>query len=203
MSERSDPSPEGNALRNQIIGLGARSLRKSYYPQLQRQVEELRAARQRAEEEEQKFRTLFEGITDGVVVADKETRQLLKVNPAFCQMLGYTEAELLQLSLPDIHPPEELPRLMEDLERLDYGISALIQDRPFKRKDGSIFCTEINAISIDIENRRCALGVCRDTAVRSRRFVIALQKIQAVILQLPQKPQHCHHNPRQCRSHCN
>ena len=162
MSEPFDPRPEGSTQRDQIIGLGARSLRKSYYPQLQRQIEELKAARQRAEEEERKFRTLFEGITDGVVVVDMETRQLLKVNPAFCQMLGYTEAELLQRTLPDIHPPEEWPRLMKDLEGLVYGISVLHKDRPFKRKDGSIFYTDINATSIDLENRRCALGVCRD-----------------------------------------
>ena len=97
-----------------------------------------------------------------------ETRQLLKVNPAFCQMLGYSEAELLQLTLPDIHPPEEWPRLMKDLEGLVYGISVLIKDRPFKCKDGSIFYTDINATSIDLENRRCALGVCRDITERKQ-----------------------------------
>lgn len=189
MSAPSDPNAELNELRDQIIGLGSRSIRKSYYPQLQQQIEELQraktaleeksdslqrtlneleAARQRAEESEQRFRTLFEEITDGIVAADPQTQQFVKVNQAFCQMLGYSEAELLQLHIPDIHPPEALLRLMEEVAKLDYGVSVLIKDLPFKRKDGSIFYTEINATTIDLDNRRCSLGVCRDITERKQ-----------------------------------
>ena len=174
-------------LRDQIIGLGARSIRKSYYPQLQEQIDDLKkaktaleeksesllrtlndleAARQRAEESEQKFRSLFEGITDGVVVADPETKQLLKVNPTFCQMLGYSEAELLQLTIPAIHPPEELPRLMEEITKQKPGMSVLIKNLPFKRRDGTLVYTDIHATGIDLENRHCVLGACRDITER-------------------------------------
>ena len=168
MSERSDPSPQSSALRDQIIGLGSRSLRKSFYPQLQQQIDELKAARQKAEEDEQKFRTLFNEITDGVVVADLETRHLIKVNPAFCQMLGYTEEELLKLTIPEIHPREEWQEMTEDLKELVEHTSVLVKDRIFSRKDGSVFYADINATTINLENRRCALGVCRDITENKR-----------------------------------
>lgn len=189
MGEPSDPNEEMNELRDQIIGLGTRSIRKSYYPQLQQQIDELKkakaaleeksdsllrtlndldVARQRAEDNQRKFRTLFEEISDGVVVADLETQQFLNINPAFCQMLGYSETELLQLSIPDIHPPDELPRLMAEISKLHYGIPALIKNLRYQRKDGSVFYAEINATAIDLDNRRCSLGVYRDMTERKR-----------------------------------
>jgi len=187
MSEPSDPNLERKALRDQIIGLGASSVRKSYYPQLQQQIDQLEktkaaleeksdslqhtlddleTAHRRAEENERKFRTLFEGLSDGVVVAEPNTGELRKVNAAFCQMLGYSEAELLQLTIPDIHPPEELPRLMEAIAKQKRGMSVLIKNLPFKRKDGTIFYTDTNGTALDLENRHCVLGVCRDITER-------------------------------------
>ncbi|MDD5349036.1 MAG: PAS domain S-box protein, partial [Chthoniobacteraceae bacterium] len=168
MSEPSDPNQEKNALRDQIIGLGSRSVRKSYYPQLQQQIDELEKARQQAEENERKFRALFEEITDGVVVGDPETRLVKKVNPAFCKMLGYTEEELLRLTVFDIHPPEEIPRLLAEIAKQKRGQSILIKDLPFKRKDGSIVYTDVNGTAIDIDNRLCILGVCRDITERKQ-----------------------------------
>jgi len=187
MSEPSDPNLEKNALRDQIIGLGSRSLRKSYYPQLQQQIDELKeakaaleeksdsllrtltdleAARQRAEENERKFRTLFEGISDGVVVADPDTGQLRMVNAAFCRMLGYSEAELLQLSITDLHPPKEFSRVTADMGDRARGIPGLLANLAFKRKDGTIFYTDISGTSIDLENQHCVMGVCRDITER-------------------------------------
>jgi len=182
MIEPSDLTPEGHALRDQIIGLGAQSLRKSYYPQLQQQIDELKAAkaaleqtlkdlevaRQRAEENERKFRLLFEGITDGIIVVDPDTEELRKVNPAFCQMLGYSEAELLQLTIPSLHPPEELPQVREKIAKQKRGLTVLIKNLAFLRKDGTRFYADINGTAIDLENRHYVLGVCRDITERKQ-----------------------------------
>lgn len=166
MSEPSDPSQEKNALRDLIIGLGSRSVRKSYYPQLQQQIDALEKARQSAEENERKFRTLFEGLSDGVVVGDPESRRVQSVNPAFCKMLGYTEAELLQLTLADIHPPEALSRIIPEFPSLKQGFSVIFENLPFRRKDGTLVYTDANGTAIDFENKRCILGVCRDITER-------------------------------------
>ena len=41
MEERSQSEPVGPSLREKIAGLGERSIRKSYYPQLRQQLESL------------------------------------------------------------------------------------------------------------------------------------------------------------------
>jgi PAS domain S-box-containing protein len=213
MSEPSDPNVEMNELRDQIIGLGARSIRKSYYPQLQQQIDELKkakaaleeksdslhrtlhdleAARQRAEESERKFRTLFEEISDGVVVVDLKTQQFLKINPAFCQMLGYSEAELLSLSISDIHPPEEMPHLQEEIAKLHYGKPSLIKNLRYQHKNGSVFYAEINATAIDLDNRRCSLAVFRDMTEHKRAEdeLHRLNRLYAVLSQVNQAMVH-------------
>ena len=44
-------------------------------------------------------------------MADIKTRRFSYANPAICRMLGYTEAELLQLGVADIHPVEAQARV--------------------------------------------------------------------------------------------
>ena len=188
MSAPSDHQPDREALREQLIGLGGKSLRKSYYPQLQQQIDELKkakqaleeksdslmrtlqaldTARQRAETSEQRFRSLFEEIIDGVVVIDPDTGRFVAVNRAFCQMLQYSENELLQMAIPDLHPPEELDRARGMVRQLS-GIPVQVNDLPFKRKDGSIFYADIHGTMIDFGSLRCVLGVCRDVTGRKQ-----------------------------------
>lgn len=174
---------EPTTLRDQIIGLGARSIRKSYYPQLQRQIDDLKtakkaleerseqllqtvndleASRQQAEEDAQNFRLLFEGITDGVAVADPATLRFQRVNPAFCQMLGYSEDELLRLSIRDIHPEEEMRELINDIKSQKPNTAVALKNLPFKRKDQTIFYADMHSSGVEIRGRIYVLGVCRD-----------------------------------------
>jgi PAS domain S-box-containing protein len=71
--------------------------------QLQEEIQELRAS-------EAKYRTLFQASVEGVLVADAETNKFLHANPAICRMLGYTDEELLRMSVKDIVPHDALDR---------------------------------------------------------------------------------------------
>ncbi|WP_395730461.1 PAS domain S-box protein [Prosthecobacter sp.] len=57
-------------------------------------------------ESEELFRTSFENATVGVCLVAKDGR-FLKVNRTWCAMLGYTEAELLQLTFTDVTHNED------------------------------------------------------------------------------------------------
>lgn len=79
MKKPSDPSENWDSLRNKIIGLGERSLRKSYYPELQRQLEATR-------ESETRFRLLAELTHDGVLIIESGAVQY--ANPRLSDILG-------------------------------------------------------------------------------------------------------------------
>jgi PAS domain S-box-containing protein len=93
------------------------------------------ALRRRAEE----FRAHFNLTTAGNVQADAESGRFLLVNDAMCQMIGYSEIELLGRTIWDITDPrdrEENEHLLAALmrgERLSFEF-----EKRFIRKDGEL-----------------------------------------------------------------
>ena len=69
------------------------------------------AARQRAERawqaSESRYRTLFEHATEGIVLADARTGEILDYNQAFAQLSGYDRRELIGKPQTVLHPAEE------------------------------------------------------------------------------------------------
>ena len=68
--------------------------------------------RRKAEEalrnSEERFRRMFQQSSAGMVLVDPGFR-FIQANPAFCSMLGYTEAELLTKTFQDVTYPEDRP----------------------------------------------------------------------------------------------
>ncbi len=117
-------------------------------------------------ESENRYRTLFEGSSEGVIVADAETTDYVYVNPAICTMMGYTADELMQKSLADAHPPDQLPMVKDYFERQARGEIRVAPAIPFLRKDGGIFYADVNAAVVELEGRKCAVGFVTDTTER-------------------------------------
>lgn len=85
---------------------------------------------------------------DGILVFDNEGRFKI-VNPATCRMTGYSEEELLKLSIPEMHalaPDSEKEEISKFAGLLATG--HLEAEMLFKRKDGSNIFMEINAVKI-------------------------------------------------------
>lgn len=102
--------PDVDALRNKIIGLGEKSIRKSYYPELQQRVSELekanadlvremnerRISQEKERVAEDKFSMLFNAMTEMVVIhelvfdgnGEPCDYRLLQCNAAFTEITG-------------------------------------------------------------------------------------------------------------------
>jgi PAS domain S-box-containing protein len=93
------------------------------------------------------FKSFFDGAAIGFSITDLNGR-FLKVNPAYCAITGYTEAELYSLDFQSITHPEDLPRTMAKLANLISGefSSCLIEER-YVRKD-EIVVWVLNSVSI-------------------------------------------------------
>ncbi len=127
-----------------------------------RDIDEQRQAEQALRESEEKYRTLFEGAAEGILVADVETRKFNYANPAICEMLGYTEEELARLSVSDVHPPESLEHVMSEFEAQARGEKALAPNIPCLRKDGTVIYADINTVNVLIGGRQCNVGFFAD-----------------------------------------
>jgi PAS domain S-box-containing protein len=113
MSEHLTPEDDRRALRAQIVGLNDQTLRKSYFPQLQKQIEELKRARAaeveksaalevmvkdlresraQAEASERKFRTLAD-FTNDIEYWTGPDGKVIYISPSCERLTGYSQSE--------------------------------------------------------------------------------------------------------------
>jgi PAS domain S-box-containing protein len=89
------------------------------------------------------FAAAFKHAAIGKAVVDMDGR-FLEVNRALCEMLGFTEAEMLTLRAPDLAHPEEAGRASGKFERLAAGeIEAYAIERRYRRADGGYIWVEL------------------------------------------------------------
>lgn len=92
---------------------------------------------------EQLFRQLHESMMDSFARFDLDHR-IVETNPAFCELLGRTDAELRGMTHAELTPPrwhEEDARIVRD-EVLARGYSA-VHEKEYIRKDGRLFPAEV------------------------------------------------------------
>ena len=112
---------------------------------------------------EARLRSYLDAAMEGIFVADG-AGCYVDVNPAACQMLGYTRDELLSLRISDLVPADH-PLGGPSLA----AFGALLQTGVFRgevvmrRKDGAVLLSEINAVRLDGDRY---LGVVRDVTER-------------------------------------
>lgn len=135
--------------------------------------------RKRAEkmltESEQRLRAIFDNATDGILLADPETKKFSTGNKMICHMLGYDLDELKNLSIKDIHPEEHSAYVIEQFEKQAKGEITLAKDIPVKRRDGSVFYADVNSASVELSGKTYLMGLFRDITER-KRAEEALQK---------------------------
>jgi len=119
--------------------------------------------RNRAEDQ---LRTIYDGMVDGLLVADIATRRFVRANLSISKMLGYSVPELLSMSVMDIHPPADLPDVLDDFQAQAEERITVADNLPVLRKDGSVFYADITTSKIMYDGRPCLMGFFRDITER-------------------------------------
>lgn len=119
------------------------------------------------QESEQKYHILFQAAPEGILVVDPVTRGISYVNPAICNLFGYSKDELIQMHVTHIHPPEETHLVLKDFEQLA-SEEWLGRDVVCRRKDGSTFIAHISATQIFMDGRAQCMGFLSDITDRKQ-----------------------------------
>ena len=116
-------------------------------------------------ESEQKFGTAFRQSPHGMGFVSPEGRWL-KANSALCEMLGYSEDELLRRSIADITHPDDVSTDLDQLRRMVAGeITSYNRVKRYRHKEGRLVWVSL------------AVSVVHDAAGMPSYFIGQIQDI--------------------------
>jgi PAS domain S-box-containing protein len=111
---------------------------------------------------------LFAHHPDPMWIHDCRTLRFLQVNNAAIATYGYSEAELLRMTLTDIRPAGDVPRLLDNIEQLPADGLHVAGRWRHLRKDGTIIHVDIRSRGLEFRGRRCELVAARDVSEQVR-----------------------------------
>ncbi len=139
-------------------------------PAIRRAVhqKEDRTMRKQAEKElkmsEQKFRSLFNNLTDAVYIHDLGSR-FLEINDAACKMLGYSRDEFLEMTPRDISSEENKKKIKKRLNHILNHGSHLFETVHIA-KSGKAIPVEVSSTIISYMDKKAILSEVRDISER-------------------------------------
>lgn len=169
MSKRSNDKSKKDELRKKVIGLGERSVRKSYYPQLQEKIasleekrsfledksaamlnilEDLEEERNNAAQNEAWLNSIFATAPVGIVVL--VDRVIITANNAMMRITGYSQEEMMGHSTRIFHGSDEYHEQIgwQLYNQFEDGDIATLEIELI-RKDGQCRQVILNATKID------------------------------------------------------
>ncbi len=116
------------------------------------------------EENRRRFQAVFENSLDGILLMD-DAERFVDGNPAICQLLGYSRAELLRLTVWDVTPAPDRERTRDLLDQFR-AAGSLSGDYTLLCKGGATREFEYRSVADMLPGLH--LGVFRDITERKR-----------------------------------
>lgn len=133
-------------------------------------ITERKHAQEALQESEERFRQVFAQAPIGIVLSTPDGK-LRQINQVFCQMLDYTEAELMALNFTEITHPEDLTSELPYIEQILKGeiCSYQLEKRYFQKNGAILFAHLTCGVVRDLQgNVIYALGMVKDITERKQ-----------------------------------
>jgi PAS domain S-box-containing protein len=128
-------------------------------------ITERKLAEESLRESEERFRSMFTSAATGIAISTPDGH-FLQVNAAYCQMLGYTEGELLKRDFASLTHPDDLAfNLKLRDEMLDGQRKSFVLEKRYIKKGGEIVWT------------RHSVSAIRSAGGRIERFIVIAENI--------------------------
>lgn len=118
---------------------------EQFWLSMQQDISNRKQAEEALRQSEARFHNAFLHAPIGMALVTPN-RRMLRVNPAFCATLGYSEQELLAWTFSDLVHPDDLAAAAADSSRLKAGeVEAYEADRRYLHKSGRIIHMQVSS----------------------------------------------------------
>jgi len=118
---------------------------------------------------ERTYRSVFDNVSDGLVLHDAETGEIVDVNDRFCEMHGYDRDELVGETIDTVTGPDRTyEEAQERIEATRAGDPQLFEWQN-QRRGGDTFPVEVHLSTADVRGEERILASVRDITERKRR----------------------------------
>jgi PAS domain S-box-containing protein len=111
---------------------------------------------------EARFKSIFDNASIGILVAKLSDKSLQMANSAICDMLGYSEEELLKRNITDMHSPEDLPEVIRKFEAQIRGDYSLAENIPMLKADGTKLIADVSGVTMEVNGESYNVGMFQD-----------------------------------------
>lgn len=130
-----------------------------------RDITQRKQAEESLLQSELQYRLMFNSNPQPMWVYDVESLRFLSVNDAAVAKYGYSRDEFYSMSLLDIRPPTDIPKLLKNISESDQELQKTGLWR-HKLKDGRIIFVEIISHSFDFKGKKARLVLANDVTER-------------------------------------
>lgn len=163
--------------REALFGVFAQQVLSHHTNRLRTQTNRMQY--QALQDSEEKYRMIFEGTPNGIVVADSQNYQIIYANSASCNLFGLKPGDLQNMSMKDIYAPDSWNEIMSLVQRMKQGRSIVSNEVSCVRKSGSVFYADISMHRISIGGRALVAGFFTDvTERRNARQILEANNIE-------------------------
>ena len=130
-------------------------------------ITERKEAEEALRASESRYRKLFDGSRDAIVLADAQTGEILDCNDAMCRLVERTKADMIGQPQSILRPDQESDELLSATFReARTGAPGLSVEVDVISRRGRRIPVEIRAATVSIGGRSCLLGMLRDVSNR-------------------------------------
>ena len=115
---------------------------------------------------------MFDRADIGMALADVKTRRFLRVNAKLCEMTGYAEHDLLNMTAAALTHPDDRAADRETFERFIHGeVDQRVIEKRYIRSNGATIWVHITTTIVQLGGGRYSFGITED--ITQRKTAIA------------------------------
>jgi two-component system NtrC family sensor kinase len=126
-------------------------------------TDRIKESRRKLQESENKYRSLFAGGPNPILVIDRETLTILSANPSAEETYGYTQEELSGRPITDLGPIElDAPGRTNPGERHPGKITTVNSKMQYRKKSGESFYVNVHACPATFQGKEALIVATTD-----------------------------------------